>query len=609
MSKKSCQQKPPRIPAKFKGIQVNCCKFTRCENFGLTPGKARETELFQEYNKNKINRQVRESDPYYAITGNTIKCKSCEQIKALSGNNNQVYYSLKSNIAVHEEYERISSYLIKPGTVCTNPECPSHETEEYKIKKNGYTAKGVPRFKCKVCGKSPTGRPIDRVHEKSEINKAFFKSLVSKSPFRAMEFRFDLSMGAIYRRINFLHRQCMAFVAERERRLFESKSHERLYLCTDRIVQKSNWTNRKSKKNCEFYGIATAELTTDYVLAFNFNYDPDIDPHEVEEQAQEIKDSEKLKHNRKFARLWLNVDFEQSKIDRANKKKRLSGSQLEYISNKTQDMLEDEEQSSELFDKFTALPSQGMEVHNEYTMAAHFFLIKKLTQNAQMTRFYLDLDAGMKTWLLAAFKEEILEGKCDGFLVNMDKELTVDVKRQEFQKAKDAIEKYSNSPYESLNRKQRTTIINQMIIDDIASPYQPEGTVDSWIKNPTPFMGEPNKMISAFTNIERFDLNHQANLYRKGSLHAVDRFFQKLRRRVSIFERPFQSGSNRHRIWNGYSPYNPAMYQKLADIYRVFYNYCDVSKKYKVTPAMRLGLSKGPVELEKIIYFEKYKKG
>lgn len=139
-----------------------------------------------------------------------------------------------------------------------------------------------------------------------------------------------------------------------------------------------------------------------------------------------------------------------------------------------------------------------------------------------------------------------------------------------------------------------------MIIDDIKSPFQPEGSVDSWIRNPTLFMGEPNKMISTFTNVERFDFTHQANLYRKGSLHAVDRFFQKLRRRVSMFERPFQSGSNRHRIWNGYSPYDPAMYQKMGDIYRVFYNYCDVYSKYKKTPAMRLGLAKGPVEIEKL---------
>ena len=80
----------------------------------------------------------------------------------------------------------------------------------------------------------------------------------------------------------------------------------------------------------------------------------------------------------------------------------------------------------------------------------------------------------------------------------------------------------------------------------------------------------------------------------------------QIRRKVYMFERPFSSGSNQFRVWNGYSPYNPAMYQKLADIFRVFYNYCQLSKKYKQTPAMRLGLAKGPVDIEKIIYYKKY---
>ncbi len=87
-------------------------------------------------------------------------------------------------------------------------------------------------------------------------------------------------------------------------------------------------------------------------------------------------------------------------------------------------------------------------------------------------------------------------------------------------------------------------------------------------------MSEPEKMISAFTNIDRYDLEHQANLLRKGSLHSIDRFFMQIRRKVYMFERPIHSGSNKNRVWNGYSPYNPVMYQKLADIFPVFYNYC-----------------------------------
>ncbi|TMO61011.1 hypothetical protein CWC18_12365 [Pseudoalteromonas aurantia] len=606
MSKKSCQPRPSRIPAEHKGIQVNCCKFTRCSSFGLTPEKARQTDLYQEYNKDKLNRQVRESDPYYMLTGTSILCRECDSLNALSKEKNQVYYSLKSNIAASEEFERISSYLQRPGTICTRETCPSHETGIYNIKKKGYTGKGTPRFMCNVCGKTFTGKPIDRPHEKTEINKQFFKLLVAKAPLRVLEFTFDMSMGAIYRRIDFIHRQCLAFVADRERKLFESMSFDRLYLCTDRIVTKSNWTNRKNKKNCEFYGIGTADLSTDYIFAFNFNYDPDMTPAEVQQEALDIEDDKQPVYKRKFARVWLKVDFEKSKRERANREKKLSGSQEELIKNKSNEIYEEAMLSSENLEKNTDLPVQGMEVHNEYTMIAHFYLIRKLTQNAEATRFYMDLDMGMKTWFLAAFKEEILEGRCDGFLVSMDKEMTVDNKRIAVEKAKDAIEKFSGLPYSSLSHQQRHRVINDMIIQSINNPFMPEGSKEKWIVNPTPFMGEPNKKISAFTNIERFDSEHQANLYRKGSLHAIDRFFQKLRRRVNIFERPFQSGTNQGRTWNGYSPYNPALYQKMADIYRVFYNYCDTSKKYKKTPAMRLGLAKGPVDIEKIIYFNKY---
>jgi len=37
-------------------------------------------------------------------------------------------------------------------------------------------------------------------------------------------------------------------------------------------------------------------------------------------------------------------------------------------------------------------------------------------------------------------------------------------------------------------------------------------------------MSEPDERISSFTNNDRHDLEHQANLYRKSSLHAIDRF-------------------------------------------------------------------------------------
>ena len=43
---------------------------------------------------------------------------------------------------------------------------------------------------------------------------------------------------------------------------------------------------------------------------------------------------------------------------------------------------------------------------------------------------------------------------------------------------------------------------------------------------------------------------------------------------------------------------------KMLDIFRVFYNYVEVGKD-KETPAMRLGLAKGVVSMEDIIYYSR----
>jgi len=58
------------------------------------------------------------------------------------------------------------------------------------------------------------------------------------------------------------------------------------------------------------------------------------------------------------------------------------------------------------------------------------------------------------------------------------------------------------------------------------------------------------------------------------------------------------------RKWYGYNAYRPDNLAKILDIFRVFYNYCLVGKKDKKTPAMRLGLSRGPVAPEDLLYFE-----
>jgi hypothetical protein len=97
--------------------------------------------------------------------------------------------------------------------------------------------------------------------------------------------------------------------------------------------------------------------------------------------------------------------------------------------------------------------------------------------------------------------------------------------------------------------------------------------------------------VAYLTDLGDYDEERQsAWLYNKASLHGVDSFFNQVRRRLSLLERPIHSKSNNGRIWNGYSPYNPGNVAKALDIMRTVHNYILTGKDGK-TPAVRLGLA------------------
>ena len=128
---------------------------------------------------------------------------------------------------------------------------------------------------------------------------------------------------------------------------------------------------------------------------------------------------------------------------------------------------------------------------------------------------------------------------------------------------------------------------------------------DRWVKHPFPDMAEANKAMCWLTEHDDgdMDLTHKAWLYNKATLHGVDSFFQKVRRRVAMLERPISSSSNNGRVWNGYGAYDPNMVVKLLEIFRVVHNYVDVREKDGTTPAMRLGLAQAPLDYSTILYF------
>ena len=120
---------------------------------------------------------------------------------------------------------------------------------------------------------------------------------------------------------------------------------------------------------------------------------------------------------------------------------------------------------------------------------------------------------------------------------------------------------------------------------------------------PVPEYGRARKGHLLSNGYPGYDKDHLASFYNKASLHAIDRVFMQVRRRLSLLERPISSSANLGRRWFGYGPYKPVMVGKLLDIFRVFYNFVEVGRN-KQTPAMRLGLAKGKITIENIIYYQ-----
>jgi len=199
---------------------------------------------------------------------------------------------------------------------------------------------------------------------------------------------------------------------------------------------------------------------------------------------------------------------------------------------------------------------------------------------------------------MAAFGDRVLARTADAWYVRYLKKLIIDKKIEAAELAKAKINAHlKQNPNDSEYDAHLALIKEELAAYKNIGPWQ-----DKWVLHPIAKLYEPGKAMCCLTDMGDYDLDHQAHLYYKASAFGIDRFFMQARRRLSMIERPIKSASAAGRTWYGYSPYNPAIIQKLLDIFRVYYNYTLPGKKDGKTPAMRFGLAKGIVRVDEILY-------
>lgn len=575
----------PRVPAPAHGINVNFCKNPGCSNFGIP---------IEETSKRGPGASNRYTVVAYGKSQPAGRCNACGES-----------FPLKSNDGVFEEMWRIA------GETFGEPSCPVQSCANHRVGISvpkayhafGLTKAGSQRYRCRLCEKifsvKPPGlNPIARQRQ-SDKNRQILAALVNKSPLRRICEMADVTPRVLYERIDFFHEQALAFMAERESKLPEMRIR-RLHVGVDRQEYAINWSRRKDKRNTIISAVASADNLTGYVFGMHPNFDPEMDPAWVEQEAFALDDAAVPQPHRKFARLWLQADYDAAV--EVSAKAKPAGSLASAISNAyDQAEARPDIESPDLPLKEEKLPDAGMLVHAEYCLYGHFLALKRLFRGVEKVRFFLDQDSGMRAACLGAFADRIVERTADAFYVRIAKELIVDDKRK---LVNDAKKRFKQA--EAANPTLSEDEVKLMLLKaEIAAARQYGKWKDKWVSHPLPTLSEAEKASCFLTDRGDYDDDHLAWLHDKASLHAVDSWFNRIRRRSHMLERPIGSASNRGRTWNGYAAYKPEQIAKLLTILRVCHNYVWKSPKRDDTPAMRLGLAKGPLDYKDIIYFRK----
>lgn len=587
------------LPPESFGINVNFCKNPHCRNFGVPADIVKH--------RHKKGELAATPGTAYGLDAShnrlALRCLLCKE-----------RFAVKSNLAVAEELARFSSYLTPvPSICCKQADCPNRvisiDTPD-AYQHFGVTAAGTPRYRCRLCRKTLTGRPRALHRQRvTHQNKTILMALTNKMPMRRIAKVTGINAVTLYGKIDFLHRQCLAFAASRESEL-KNLRLERLYISVDRQMYLVNWGEDADRRNVTISAVGSADNDSGYIFGMHQNFDSRADPEATRQSAALYGDATLPHAHRAFARLWLPEDYEEglaaveAEEDRKAAKlsvKPLGKSVVEQVAEiyDSASIREDTEISGLKGDNEKLPDTRGMLVHEEYCLYGHFQFLKHLLPTTGKLRFFLDQDSGIRAACFASFSKEILERRVDAFFVKTAKDLTIDQKR--------SLVRAANTAF-SAAQKSRPMVLSeyQVKVDLMKAEIAKSVTLgqwkDSWCSHPLPNMSEPSKSMSWLTNLMGYDEDHQARLFLKVSLAGIDNFFQRVRRSINLLERPIQTASRGGRTWHGYSPYNPVMVGKVLDIYRTMVNFVEVGKDGK-TPAMRIGLSKGPVSAEDILYY------
>jgi transposase-like protein len=586
------------IPEAYQNIQVNFCKTPGCPNLCVEPRLGR------------ILTGRSSSLDGYRVGGpkveSSLRCSYCEAESRI-----------KSNRAIREEFQRQAAYLLAPPPlVCPTPDCSSDPRWPVQsFQRFGRSAAGALRFRCRTCRATfSVAGPTSR-QRRTRANAPIFRHLVNKSPLNRIVELCGVSFPTLYDKIAFIHRQCALFAASREARLPEMDLGRR-HLCTDRQDYIVNWGSRANRKTIQLTAVATADRASGYILAFSPNFDSSLDPDEVEAVWKNAGDADKPPQMRETARVWTKADYEASLARAAARPlpalRGRTGDQIAANSQAREDL-----DAPELMTEGQQLPSRGVQVHADYLVHGHFWLLRHLLRGTSRLSFCLDEDSGLLAACMGAFGDRVRDHTAEVVQVRIAKELNIDERRKvlaDTRKAFAALRAALPQPRPGVagddpgleEQRDATEVVAAMVRDLRERSPDPSGKLRrAWLGNPVPDPAEPRKHWRYVSDDDHLHDRDVAYLMRMSTLAPVDKAFAMLRRRVAMFERPVSSVRRARRSWQIHAAYDPRMVGLLLEIFRVWHNWLWRSPRDGLTAAERLGLAVGTVREDHILGYDR----
>ncbi len=607
MTQKANYRIPPTSQLKLgaaqtQPLQVNFCKNPQCENFGIT---AKEEHIKPGPNPDR--------DFHYKVTNTAkgripaIQCKSCKE-----------KIPIKSNSGISSEFERITHPLLKniEKLSCKTPTCPNFQCSvgihpKRYSKAGRHSVTGEQFYICKACKRRLLESDPVQIHHKTRyLASDLFSRVTNKSPVRGTIRGMALkSPDSYYSILDFISRRCNQLSGKFDRRMIEGEISlpKTLKLSVDVQEYQLNWTNKHDRRNTQFSTVCSVDQDTRYILGMSANYDKDADSFLINKDAALNGDALRPEAFRQCAQYWLSSD---EFLGGRNLGQRLGFNKSQdvlrqisdlYTAAQSREDIEDREQQKMNLAYCNPVLTEGMQVHVPYTCYAHFQLIHMLVKGAGVEHlfYYMDCDSMLRAGFMSAFEQEIRSGDAHAFYVRYSKFLNTPKKVALYEKAIETLSEYQANLPDDKKDQAALWLMN----DHIKSAAHIGKWKDKWVTHPMPSMNEPDKAICWLTerSDHYYDDMTKAQMYLDAGINAVDNIFQISRRLVNAFERPIGTSSGYNTVWHGYAPYHPKMVEQYLSLLRTYHNFIKVGKDKK-TPAMRLGLTKQPLDFDDVLW-------